>query len=47
MDTIGTVYVFAPLAIATYTSLELNPTTAACAIVVSPVGADTSFLLTC
>lgn len=34
-STIGTVYVFAPLAIATCTSLGLDPTAAACAIVVS------------
>lgn len=34
-STIGTVYVFAPLAIATCTSLGMNPTAAACAIVVS------------
>ena len=34
-STIGTVYVFAPLAIATCTSLGLDPTAAACAIVIS------------
>lgn len=34
-STIGTVYVFAPLAIATCTNLGLDPTAAACAIVVS------------
>lgn len=34
-STIGTVYVFTPLAIATCTSLGLDPTAAACAIVVS------------
>ena len=34
-STIGTVYVFAPMAIATCMSLGLNPTTAAAAIVVS------------
>lgn len=34
-STIGTVYVFAPLAIATCTNLGFNPTAAACAIVVS------------
>lgn len=34
-STIGTVYVFAPLAIATCVNLELDPTAAACAIVVS------------
>lgn len=34
-STIGTVYVFAPMAIATCTSMGLDPTAAACAIVVS------------
>ena len=34
-STIGTVYVFAPLAIATCTNLGLDPTAAACAIVIS------------
>ncbi|KPG74220.1 SLC13 family permease [Enterococcus sp. RIT-PI-f] len=34
-STIGTVYVFTPLAIATCTSLGLDPTAAACAIVIS------------
>ena len=34
-STIGTVYIFAPLAIATCTSLGLDPTAAACAIVIS------------
>lgn len=34
-STIGTVYVFAPLAIATCTNLGLNPAAAACAIVIS------------
>ena len=34
-STIGTVYVFAPLAIATCTNLGMDPTAAACAIVVS------------
>lgn len=34
-STIGTVYVFAPLAIATFTNLGLDPTAAACAIVIS------------
>ena len=34
-STIGTVYIFAPLAIATCTNLGLDPTAAACAIVIS------------
>lgn len=34
-STIGTVYVFAPMAIATCTNMGLDPTAAACAIVVS------------
>ena len=34
-STIGTVYVFTPLAIATCRSLGLDPTAAACAIVIS------------